>query len=211
MANLIYFQRGVSMVGLMIGLLISMIGILAVTNSHKSLIHASVEAKTDSIHDIYIATILTQVEMDIQGAGFGLEPAGVGTAVATNLFGNPAILWKLKDDGKITCKGLTEVGYNENGIAGRKVFSLTATSGCQEATELTNIDIEWGRQLSAQFQNQPNQLFEFEVNNATCSPYGFGRAKSRLQAKVTAMSSAVAAGADITPVSYKFCLLNTHT
>lgn len=213
-----YCQRGVSMISLMIGLLVSMIGILAVTSMHKSLIRVSIDSTSDSQLDNNIALALLQIEMDLQSAGFGMASADATTVVND---GDQALYWRY-NDGAIVCKSLKEESYTDtNGLMGRQLVTMTATSGCDDVIDLTDTaTITWHREVTAQFRNQQAQLFSFDVKTADCTPYGFGVPKAHRQVIIEAPSSARVftkqlsdAGASVTVVpfvTYQYCLANTY-
>ena len=63
---------GATLIGLMIGLLVSMIGILGSLSLYKTLTQTSVDATFDTKHDGNAAITLTLISSATQNAGFGL-------------------------------------------------------------------------------------------------------------------------------------------
>lgn len=213
-------QRGVSMISLMIGLLVSMIGILAITSMHKSLIRVTIDSTSDARHDSRVASALMQLQLDLQSAGFGIEAAGANTVVTS---GQHELFWRFKDldNDAIVCKRLRDESYTDEkiGLDGRRLIIMEATSGCSESVNLASADssvIEWGNQSEmARFRNQTIPLFYFTAQNATCSPYGFGVPRLHRQVVVSALSSAgvaleSASSGGISKISYEYCLSNIY-
>lgn len=204
-------QQGASLVSLMIGMLVSMLGILAVMTMHKSLMQVAVESKGDAIHDAMVSTALMQMQMDLHNAGYGIESGSAGDVVATQLSGAESLLWRYRDGGSFVCKGVTEQSYtdSESGTVGRQLVAIEATSNCTGSADLSTLT--WtATETMAQFRNETAALFDFSVATASCAPYGFGVAEDHLRVTVSARSSAEVAGASVSTVAYQYCLANTY-
>lgn len=66
-------QKGVSLIGLMIGLLISMVAILGSLSLYKTLTQVSIDTVFDAQHNGNTATSMLRIQMEIQAAGYGLN------------------------------------------------------------------------------------------------------------------------------------------
>lgn len=229
-----YRQRGISMISLMIGLLVSMVAILAITSMHKSLIRVTIDSKTGALQDSSVAVALMQLQLDLHNAGYGINSANSGTVIATTSSGVPTLLWRYLDDesnqDSVICKGVQDQSYNDvtTGMVGRELIDLTTTyaanPNCRLDSDLSTV--AWAdneKRTMAQFRNHTEQLFNFEVETADCVPYGFGAAKTHLLVTVSAESSAgsaqslakddgvtLDAATTISPIKYKYCLANIH-
>ena len=229
-----YRQCGVSMISLMIGLLVSMVAILAITSMHKSLIRVTIDSKTSALQDSSAAVALMQLQLDLHNAGYGINSAGSGTVIATTLSGVPTLLWRYLDDesnlDSVICRGVQDQPYTDDttGKVGRELIDLTtaaaSNSDCSLDDDLSAIT--WAdneKRTVAQFRNHTTPLFDFEVETADCVPYGLGIAESHFLVTVSAESSAGSAqslasdegealdvATTITPIKYKYCLANTH-
>lgn len=232
--SLHYRQRGVSMISLMIGLLVSMVAILAVTSMHKSLIRVTIDSKTSAIQDSSVAVALMQLQLDLHNAGYGINSADSGTVIATTLSDVPTLLWRYLDDendlNSVICKGVQDQPYNDaiTGKPGRELIDLTTTRTSNSACNLEDdlAAIIWAddeKRTVAQFRNHTQALFDFEVSTADCAPYGFGMAESHFVVSVSAESSAgsaqslasdegaaLDASTIVKPIKYQYCLANTH-
>lgn len=229
-----YRQRGVSMISLMIGLLVSMVAILAITSMHKSLIRVTIGSKTSAIQDSSVAVALMQLQLDLHNAGYGINSADSSTVIATTLSDVPTLLWRYLDDesdlDSVICKGVQDQPYNDvaTGMAGRELIDLTTTYASNPDCSLDDdlSAITWAddeKRTVAQFRNHTKALFDFEVTTTNCAPYGFGVAESHLLVSVSAESSAGSAQAIasddgatldastiVKPIKYQYCLANTH-
>lgn len=222
------------MISLMIGLLVSMIAILAITSMHKSLIRVTIDSKTSALQDSGVAVALMQLQLDLHNAGYGISSAGGNAVITPTLSGVPTLLWRYLDEesdlDSVICKGMQDQSYIDEttGQTGRELIDLMATpatnSGCRLDSDLAAI--VWAddeKRTVARFRNHTEQLFNFEVETADCAPYGLGVAESHLLVTVSAESSAgsaqslaqddgvaLDAATMITPIEYKYCLANTH-
>ena len=73
MGRILRRQAGTTLIGLMIGLLVSVVGILASLSLYKTLVAVATEAKIDAMHDGQLATTLLAIQLKVQNAGFGLD------------------------------------------------------------------------------------------------------------------------------------------
>ncbi|WP_054113289.1 PilW family protein [Marinagarivorans algicola] len=66
-------QKGVSLIGLMIGLLVSMVAVLGSLSLYTTLTQVSVDTVFDAQHNGNTATSMLRIQMEIQAAGYGLN------------------------------------------------------------------------------------------------------------------------------------------
>jgi len=62
-------QLGVSLISLMVGLLLSMIGILAGLTLYKNIVQTTVQTRSDAVQDGQIASALLTLQLELQSAG----------------------------------------------------------------------------------------------------------------------------------------------
>lgn len=212
-------QQGVSLIGMMIGMLVSMMSILAVMTMHKTLVQVSVMSKTDAVHDGLVSSAMLQMQLALHNAGFGMESSSAADVVAATVNSASALLWRYYDGTAYICEGVTEESYTDadSGTSGRRLVSMLINDGsCTDTANLPSL--AWNGAATdtlAQFKNQNAPLFTFSVAQLDCAPYGFGVPQLHLSVAVHAQTSAevngaASAGADISPVTFNYCLINTH-
>jgi Tfp pilus assembly protein PilW len=228
-------QRGLSLIGLLIGLLISVLCILASLTLYKSLIRVATESKLDSMHDGQLAAAALVIQMEVQSAGYGITGADADDIlVRIPATGERQLLWRYTLDNGTTfeCRGLHESSMTEsNGDKYRVLRVIKASSGCNGTVALGTLN--WNTQLSVlgrwrefddgvadqgldKYLSTNSTLFSFSVPStpvACNTTYGAiaSPTVNHLQLRVTAPSSANLQGAAGLPVNtYDFCLPNTY-
>ncbi|WP_437882450.1 PilW family protein [Pseudomonas sp. LRF_L74] len=215
-------QRGMTLVSLMIGCVLSMLTILAMLALYKNLIQVAVVATKDANHDGQLASALLVAQLELQGAGFGLEGS------ASNMLylptDTPALLWRYRtdpDDASTNwCMGLLERSSSD----GSRTLTLLKKSACSAnlaslslADETDTLKSAWQEDgvidLATLMPGSSGTLLTIEQNASTnCNAYSSGDGTLHPQITLTAQSASglasAAAGASITPISYRVCLSN---
>lgn len=78
-------QQGLSLVGVMVGLMISIVAALAVLTLYRSLVARAVEGTQRANQDGYIASATLTAQMELQGAGYGIGSAAAPALANTDL------------------------------------------------------------------------------------------------------------------------------
>ncbi|MFC4728238.1 hypothetical protein [Coralloluteibacterium thermophilus] len=96
-------QSGIGLVGMMVGLLISLLAILSMLAVYRLMIDISVEAIGTSQRDGQLASALLAVQIELQQAGFGIErtpgtPDGALLAIAEPAPGVAQVVWRFRPD-----------------------------------------------------------------------------------------------------------------
>lgn len=208
--NAVRLQAGASLISLMVGLLVSMLSLLACLSMHKSLIQVTVEARSGAIHDGMVAGALMQLQRDLYNAGFGLEDAGADDVLVAD---DGALLWRSRVGAALICRGVREQGYTDQDsqTQSRELVLLEAAS-CSENGNLASFNWTTLEPL-ARFRNQSSAVFDFSVVNASCAPYGLGVQQDHLQVVVAAATStqlANSGNAALEAPQYRYCLPNTY-
>ncbi|WP_045827424.1 PilW family protein [Teredinibacter turnerae] len=204
-------QAGATLISQMVGMLISMLALLACVALHKNLMQVSVQAKTDALLDRQIASALLQMQYELHNAGLGLPTASASDVVVAESGSVSSLYWRYVDGGVYRCRGFREDSYIEadTNITGRRLVELVAPNNCDALVDLTGL--AWQAQtILGEFRNQQAALLRFSVAQASCTPYGLGVATDHFQVRVRAASSAGLAGGAVTPTEYSYCLTNTH-
>ena len=171
MRTLLKRQVGTTLIGLMIGLLVSIVGILASLSLYKTLVFVATEAKVDAMHDGQLATTLLAIQLRVQNAGFGLNTNTANIDITTtdsekNLF------WRYKVDGVTTCEGLRRYSRLIRGVQGFALDYITATEdSCAEDVALNTMTWVSASTLSV-FPKNVTDIVDFSLTQQSCSPYG---------------------------------------
>lgn len=208
-------QTGASLIALMIGMLVSVLSILAVMTMHKSLVQVAVEAKQDSSHDGLLNSTMVQLQTALHNAGYGMEDAS-GDDVVTDDDGGttPSLLWRYRDT-SMECVRVQDETFTDADTqkAGRRLV-MTSLSGCAEDADLATMNWGGGTAVTlATFKDQASPLFSFTKSEKLCSPFGFSdpdALEKHVLVSVSAQSSAEQDGAAVSAINYDYCLANTH-
>lgn len=202
-------QKGATLVGLMIGMLISIVSVLAILALYKNLINVSIDATEDASHDGQVATALMTAQLELQTAGYGIENAD-GLHLNASDDGS-VIRWRYYDNSQYQCRAIREVVVDDRS---RSLALFEGNKFCDATTALT--DVEW-KLLSTltkitRQQAIAEQIFTFSVGSAECAPYGIGTTAKHLMASMSAVGSADFHNdtTDISATSYNLCVVSTH-
>lgn len=184
-------QAGFNLVSLMVGTVISMIGILAMLTIYKNLVGVSVETLQHARQDGQVTAGLLTAERELANAGFRIESAAVGThlmllsgaalsggslsgtlqnaniptlsATATGGATGNALVWSYKSSATATA---TCVGLLINASSGT-ISRLQGASGCTQASQ-------WGSTTwtAAQLVAAGQATSSFSARYTACWPYG---------------------------------------
>ncbi|MCY1278646.1 hypothetical protein D3C76_684680 [compost metagenome] len=202
-------QRGITLVSMMVGLLISVLVILVLLTSFRTLLSVSAQATRSAIQDGELATAMTALQMDIQAAGFGLDSTAVLQATVDLPGADRALLWRFQDGAQPVCAGVVERSAKdpESGRSMRVVSRLTSDN-CSAASALDGLSWSLGEDL-LQFREQTARQLRIVLGEGVCSPFGaLAGAERHPIVTLTAPSSTAQAGAAALPVSYSVCLIN---
>ncbi|MCL7714510.1 PilW family protein [Stenotrophomonas mori] len=99
-------QCGQSLISMMVGLVISLITIAAMLVLYKTMVTVSSDASRAALRDGQMAAGLLAAQLDLQAAGFGVEPApGLDDRIALSDAGRQ-VVWRYLQDGASACAGL---------------------------------------------------------------------------------------------------------
>lgn len=117
-------QGGQSLIGMMIGLMISTLTVAAMLATYKTLIDISNNASGSAQRDGQASSALLSAQIQLQQAGFGIdlgnESAGIGDLLAVSQQGRQAV-WRFRQDaagGDTVCAGLRIVPKSEGDPGG---------------------------------------------------------------------------------------------
>ncbi len=218
-------QSGLTLVSLMIGMLLSMLCILASLTLYKDLIHVAAEAKVDAAHDGQLAAAMLTLQKTILSAGFGIDNANANDIIVRRVAptsmqpGTIELLWRFVLNGTTQCSGLLETSEVHDSRAYRTLKLRKVTSGCNSVTPLASLN--W--QDVATFGQWPviggldtyitnnETLLDFSLAQGSCSPFGATVNELHLILTVSAPNSASLNGVTGIPdITYDYCLQNTY-
>ncbi len=181
---------GASLSSFMVGLLISIVGILASLTLYRTLIEVAATAKVDAIHDGQLATSLLAIQLKVQNAGFGLA-GSVPHIMVVSSADKKSLFWRYKINNTVYCEGLERY---EKPLGDKTIIALdfmsTSTANCNEVSQLSAI--AWtSRSPLAGFDKNITDIIDFALAKKSCSPYGVGSAN---EYGVLSLSGKLAAG-----------------
>lgn len=214
---------GVSIISMLIGLLISVMCILASLTLYRSLVRLATDTKVDSSYDGQLAAAMLTAQLEVQNAGYGLDAFKPGDLVTVNEPGHAEVRWRYKSGDEAVCRSLQEATAGDSGSLQHQVLKLReATADCTESGDLLAITawadlsvlgrwpiVEKVKTYWANNAAGKSTLLDFSFNRLDCSPFGALQPASRLTLTITAPSSALLNGASVVSNKFTFCLPNT--
>ena len=142
-------QRGISLISLMVGTVLSMLTIIAMLALYKNLVQVAVDATQDANHDGGLASALLVAQLELQGAGFGMDKTFNETVSLRKLLPEPeqpqqynAILWKYKnlDTVNTSCSGLLVRKHPKKTERDYRTLTLLHKPICNVALSSLSVD-----------------------------------------------------------------------
>ncbi|NKF21176.1 PilW family protein [Solimonas marina] len=184
-------QHGVTMISLLTGMAISMIGIVSMLSLYKNLIYQTVASAQRSGHDGEIAAGLLTAQIELQGAGYGVATAsgaaksntdfivvsgatldaqlklhGTALTIGSSAVSGNAIVWG--DNPTLSAYRCNALIVSDGGLT-----LLRATSGCAAATDWASA--QWQRRADLVSSGALDQAdTTFSVSHGSCAPFGKG-------------------------------------
>lgn len=200
-------QQGATLISLMIGLLLSVMSILAVLSLYKNLVTISINSSTDSSHDGQLAAAVLTAQLELQNAGYGIKNAGA-LHINANSDGSE-IRWRLYDDSNYQCRAIREVITSDTV---RELVLFEATNNCTENSALPSLD--WTRVSTLtrveHTVSVDKPLITFGTGVSNCSPFGLGENTKHMIASIKMINSANFHSGNTTGTDFTLCLASTH-
>lgn len=182
-------QAGVTLVGTLIGLLLSMLGLAAMLVMYQATVSVSTEAARSAQRDTQLVSGMLAAQMHLQAGGWRVETGTEGETVRIAPDGRQ-VLWRFRDvdGGPLLCEGLRLTGVDAAGTerpdAGLHLLPATPCTGVDDP----------GLTWSSPGQPVPLKLVSgvgfhvgegevsalrlanaaFQMRTATCVPFGQG-------------------------------------
>lgn len=137
-------QRGTTVISLLVGMVISMLAILACLSMFHSLVVTSAEAKSDARQEGDLSLAVLRLETELQAAGFNMGrergPAGRNLDFQTvTSTGRSDVAWRFNDGANFICRRATSKLFRGN----YTLELFTAAAGkCTAAWPLDQSNIE---------------------------------------------------------------------
>lgn len=212
------FQRGVSLISLMVGLLLAMISILAGMLLYRNVVHTTIQTRSDAMQDGQIASAMLTLQLEIQSAGYGIvkDPARIHVTLSAD---GKTVYWRYATN---QCRAF-RIHDSADGNQ-RELQLLQMKNGCNETDVITtlnwadaNVDVT----RLAEFRKSAAiglelPAFTLALLTQQCFPYGMGTKDNHPLLTITAENAAItakrtenaAAAAPNAPFRYDFCLAN---
>ena len=214
-------QHGASLISLMVGVVLAMIGILAAMNLYENMIRTSVQTRSDTALEGRIASSMLTLQLELQSAGFGIAKDPAKTHIVRTADGN-SLYWRFDVNG-VQCKGFRIVTSADN--THRELQLLKLKAGCNDSAAMTTFD--WtpdGTETTvlAEFRSSETNVTNMPVISIapvsvqSCFPYGMGTKADHPMVTITADNAAIAeakrldaaAAGPTAPYRYDICLPN---
>ncbi|MAK89657.1 MAG: hypothetical protein CMI13_00265 [Oleibacter sp.] len=217
-------QKGVSLISLMIGLLISMMVTLACMVVYKNLIYVSTDNKVYAGFDGRISLAGLVLEKSIQSAGFGIADASEDDIKIIQNGTTQQLYWRYSnlDGSAYFCEGFEEITVADSGGVNYRELRMMNAAACDESTELTtmtwtvnNLLARWrlGDDQVAQYIKDNNRLFNFNLSEGECTSFGRSLADDTGEhyiLKLSAPDAAYLFNPAVPVTEMDICLYNFH-
>ncbi len=216
-------QAGVTLIGLLVGLVIAMLCILGVLTTYRTVVKTGVESRIASNHDAQLQSGLTTAQMLLQNAGYGLDGSThfkADASITAQVYGSsqsisPAILWRYKNGIDVVCQGLADISDTRNK---KRQFVLLQGTTCDDSQDLASNSITWKVQSSlanlqdiSEDPDNPNPIqITWGKSASSCTPYGAGQVDASIRHLVITFyaKTSTQQTANLSPVRVSVCLLN---
>ncbi|MDZ4262821.1 MAG: hypothetical protein U1B30_10895 [Pseudomonadota bacterium] len=216
-------QCGMSLISLMVGLLLSMISILAGVMLYQNMARVSIESRTDAIQDGQLASAMLALQLELQSAGYGIDPEAPGTHIQRVVEGTTQTLyWRYRETAPagFVCRAFRIEDIDNNSRRQLQLLAPVNAASCTADAALPALAGEWAAtSVQAEFRASAagaDSLPAIAITLAprTCFPYGMGEPGDYQMVTITADNAARRAAVDEgtaapnDPFVYDFCLPN---
>lgn len=218
-------QTGYSLVGFLIGTVISLLCTLASLNVYTNHYMSARELINDSEHDRQLTLSMVSSQKLVVNAGYGIPNADGDDVkrVFVPSGADPAsisLLWRYSDGAVVTCQGLHESSVTRDGKEFRTLNIIGSTADCDATSplegfawaEVQGVLGQWPVKGGlADYIVANDTMFDFQIDPADCSPYGVLQSDRHLVVTLTVPSGAELNGAtSVVPYTSQVCLANTY-
>jgi Tfp pilus assembly protein PilW len=222
-----------SLISLMIGMLISMIGVLAGFILYQNMVKVTLQTRTDAAQDGQLASAMLSLQLELQSAGFGIDSATNPGPHLVLVGGPPQVLyWRYLEISATpaaapVCKAFRVEDKEVEGETRRQLQLLDpiTPSSCTLVAPLAGLAGGWeATTVLAEFRQSEKALdvkslpvISITSAPANCYPYGLGVAGTYHMVTISVDGAARRAAIDageaapsIAPSVYSICIPNLH-
>lgn len=190
-----HYQTGSTMISLMIGLLISLLCLIALVTIFRAVMVNSVDSRQSSKQQTQIYNGFTVAQILAQSAGFGFS-SGTNVLIAPNplqldggitVDNRQSALWRyystLGNTNTLTCQGIASIINNDQN---KLVVLKTAADGCAQTASLNSLKWSVDRVLAVL---PSTATIAFALTTELCTPYGVGKVANHPKLTISANST----------------------
>lgn len=174
-------QRGESLIGMMVGLALSLFTAVAMLSAYRTMVGVSVPATRTAKREGQAAAALLTAQMELQQAGFGIKDTDLGPTIYLDTSDNKKLVWRFREtlDGQIKCAGL-HIQASTPPAANDGIYFLLPEA-CGDADDATAFEPRLLATAAVLFEpssadearSYDLSLAEFELSaSPKCGPYG---------------------------------------
>ena len=100
-------QHGLTLIGTLVGLLLAVLGVVAMLALYRAMVDVSTDSGRSAMRDSQLASALLGAQMELQAAGWRIEPDEAGDTLRVAADGR-GVVWRFRerDGGPLLCAGL---------------------------------------------------------------------------------------------------------
>ncbi|MEN1957654.1 hypothetical protein [Luteimonas changyuni] len=100
-------QRGMTLIGTLVGLLLSVLGVVAMLALYRTMVDTSTSSELSAVRDSQLASALLGAQMELQAVGWRIEPGTAGDNLRVSADGR-GVVWRFRDvdGGPMLCAGM---------------------------------------------------------------------------------------------------------
>jgi len=219
-------QRGMTLISLMVGMLLSMISILAGMMLYQSMARVSIESRADAMQDGQLASAMLSLQLELQSAGYGIDPEMPGTHIQRVVDGaNQTLYWRYRETvpAGFVCRAFRIENLDNNSRRQLQLLAPVNAASCTADAALAGLAGDWAvTSVQAEFRASPAgadslPVIDIALAPRSCFPYGMGESGDYQMVTITADNAARRAAIDEgavapnAPFVYDFCLPNLRT
>lgn len=215
-------QRGMTLVSLMVGMLLSIISILAGMMLFQNMARVSIESRADAAQNGQLSSAMLALQLELQSAGYGIDPEVPGTHLQRVVEGTTQTLyWRYRETNPagLICRAFRIQDIENNTRRQLQFLAPVTAASCTADADLASLAGNWAiASVQAEFRTGATigslPLITLALAQRDCFPYGMGESATYQMVTVTADNAARRAAADAgsvapnAPIVYDFCLPN---
>ncbi|MCJ8315320.1 MAG: prepilin-type N-terminal cleavage/methylation domain-containing protein [Saccharospirillaceae bacterium] len=193
-------QKGISLISMMVGMVISMLTISASFIVFQHTAQRANTMKIDMQLEGQMASVFLSIQLETHSAGYGITSANAGDngeMFAQINGGFSELYWRYYDGTAFQCRSFIET-INDDGNLEMQWREATNCNGTDNLTAISSWEVA---EIAAQFNNRETSLITFDVTaGINCWPYQQGVEADHVQLTVES--------ADNSEHKFQYCITN---